>query len=105
MKEFLIKIVKGVVIGASMLIPGVSGGTMAIILNVYDELIRSVSGFRKDIKNNGLFLIQFALGGGLGILILAKPMLLAVTAYPVSYTHLDVYKRQSRWSSTAAASF
>ena len=90
MKEFLIKIVKGVVIGASMLIPGVSGGTMAIILNVYDELIRSVSGFRKDIKNNGLFLIQFALGGGLGILILAKPMLLAVTAYHLPMMYLFI---------------
>ena len=47
--KILILILKGVAIGIAMLVPGVSGGTMAIILGVYDDLIHSVSSF-KDIK-------------------------------------------------------
>ena len=34
-------ILKGAVIGGTMLIPGVSGGTMAIMLGLYDRLIRA----------------------------------------------------------------
>ena len=37
---------KGAVVGGTMLIPGVSGGTTAIILGIYDQLVRAVSGFR-----------------------------------------------------------
>lgn len=43
--KILILILKGVAIGIAMLVPGVSGGTMAIILGVYDDLIHSVSSF------------------------------------------------------------
>ena len=32
----------GLIVGSSMLIPGLSGGTMAIVLGIYDKLIDSV---------------------------------------------------------------
>ena len=37
--KWLSYIGKGFVTGASMLVPGVSGGTMAMLLDIYDELI------------------------------------------------------------------
>lgn len=77
----VIKLIKGFIIGASMLVPGVSGGTMAIILGVYDELIHAVSSFRNNIKTNGLLLIQYTIAGVLGIILLSGPMLGAVTAW------------------------
>ncbi len=58
---------KGFVIGSSMSVPGVSGGTMAILLGIYDKLISSISNFLKDIKGNTIFLVKFCLGAGLGI--------------------------------------
>lgn len=57
-----------------MLIPGVSGGSMAMILGVYDKLITSVSSFFKNKKENAVFLGLFALGGILGIALFARPM-------------------------------
>ena len=33
----------GIVIGISNVIPGVSGGTVAVVLNVYDEILDAVS--------------------------------------------------------------
>lgn len=50
-----------------MSVPGVSGGTMAIILGIYDKLISSISNFLKDIKGNILFLFKVCLGAGIGI--------------------------------------
>ena len=41
---------KGLIVGATMIVPGVSGGTMAIILGIYDKLISAVSSFAKNAK-------------------------------------------------------
>ncbi len=50
-----------------MSVPGVSGGTMAILLGIYNKLISSISNFLKDIKGNILFLLKFCIGAGAGI--------------------------------------
>lgn len=63
----IVTVIKGVVIGLATLVPGVSGGTMAIILGVYDDLIHSISSFFKDWKKNGLFLIQIGIGSVIGM--------------------------------------
>lgn len=38
-------ILKGAVLGLAMIIPGVSGGTMALVLGIYERLIRAIRGF------------------------------------------------------------
>ena len=71
MKSLLI-FLKGLVIGISMLVPGVSGGTMAIIFGIYDYLIRAVSRFFDDWKRNFKLLFYLALGGIVGVLLFSK---------------------------------
>ncbi|HHV29781.1 DUF368 domain-containing protein [Acetivibrio mesophilus] len=66
-KDDLLIMLKGYIIGSSMSVPGVSGGTMAILLGIYDKLISSISNFLKDIKGNILFLMKFCIGAGAGI--------------------------------------
>lgn len=75
MKNMLLNMLKGLFVGGSMLIPGVSGGTMAMILGIYDKLITSISSFFKDKKQNIIFLGTFVLGASIGILLFAKPLL------------------------------
>ena len=41
---------KGIIIGGTMLVPGVSGGSMAMILGIYNRLINAISSFRKNKK-------------------------------------------------------
>ncbi len=59
---------KGLAIGAGMSIPGVSGGTMAIILGVYNKLLKTVSNIIKEPKISIPFLCLFALGGSVGLI-------------------------------------
>jgi putative membrane protein len=66
-KNDLLIILKGFIVGSSMSVPGVSGGTMAILLGIYDNLISAISNFLKDIKGNLIFLIKFCIGAGVGI--------------------------------------
>lgn len=61
-------ICKGMLIGIANIIPGVSGGTMAVSMGIYDRLIHCISHPFKDLKNNILFLIPIALGMGVAII-------------------------------------
>ena len=72
MKTSKTEMLKGFIIGVSMSVPGVSGGTMAIILGIYDKLLHSVSHFLEDVKGNFFFLVRFSLAAGLGIALLAR---------------------------------
>jgi putative membrane protein len=76
--NLLARIIKGFAIGASMLIPGVSGGTMALLLGVYNEMISALSNLRSRFKRNGPLLFQYLLGAGAGILLLSGPLLTAL---------------------------
>lgn len=80
-KQILQNTAKGVAIGASMLIPGVSGGTMAIILGIYDDIIHAVSGLTRNFRKNIVLLLEVGLGAVIGMFLLAKLLLKAVTAF------------------------
>src|SRR5699024_5158463 len=55
-------IYRGMIMGVSDIVPGVSGGTIAVILGIYDQLIAAINGlFSKDWKKHLGFLIPLAL--------------------------------------------
>lgn len=64
---FILDIIKGMIIGIANVIPGVSGGTMALSLGLYDKIIGSVSNLFKDFKKSLLTLLPILLGCALGI--------------------------------------
>lgn len=66
-------ILKGFGMGTSDLIPGVSGGTIALLLGIYDDFISSVSGlFSKRFWPSFKFLLPILLGMGLAIALLSN---------------------------------
>lgn len=71
-KDCLITVLKGLWIGGTMTVPGVSGGSMAMITGIYDRLIFSVSSFFKRPRENALFLAQFVAGSAVGMLLFAR---------------------------------
>lgn len=64
---FLMDILKGIMIGIANVIPGVSGGTMAVSLGIYDKLISSVSNLLTDWKTSLKNLLPLILGCAVGI--------------------------------------
>ena len=64
---------RGFFMGISDLIPGVSGGTIAFILGIYDELLASISGFfSRNWKKHIGFLLPLAIGMGLTLLLFSR---------------------------------
>lgn len=72
MKETIILFLKGIIIGTGKIIPGVSGGMLAMTLKVYDKGIDAISNYFKDVKSNTLFLAKVGLGILVSILLFSK---------------------------------
>ena len=72
MKEFIINILRGVVVGIANVIPGVSGGTMMVSMGIYDKLILVLTHFIKRMKEAIALLVPIAIGMVLSIAIFAK---------------------------------
>ena len=64
--------IKGLVIGATMTVPGVSGGSMAMVLGIYDRLLKHVSEITKYPKESLTFLLWFAAGAGSGAFLFSR---------------------------------
>ena len=84
------EILKGILIGIANIIPGVSGGTMAVSMGVYDKIILAITGIRKDIKKSILILLPYVIGAVAGIAILSFVVKNALTTYPLQTSGLFV---------------
>lgn len=73
---------KGASIGLAMIIPGVSGGTLAVLLGVYDKIIDSIGNLFKDFKKSVLFLLPILLGAVLAFAALYFPLKYALKYAP-----------------------
>lgn len=90
MKSWLINILKGAAIGIACIVPGVSGGTLAVILNVYDKILESVSNLRKEFKKSISFLWPIILGIVLGLAAMVYPLKKAIEYFPLPTVMLFV---------------
>lgn len=60
-------VLKGVIIGLASIIPGVSGGTLAVSMGIYDRMIHCINHLFRDFKSNVLFLLPIAVGMGIAV--------------------------------------
>ena len=60
-------IIKGAIIGIANIIPGVSGGTMAVSMGIYDKLIHCITHLFSELKKNIQFLVPIFVGAGIGL--------------------------------------
>ena len=81
-KELLISIFVGFSIGLSVIIPGISGSSIAIIMKVYDKLMYSFSNIFKKFKSCIIFLIPIGIGILLGFLIGLIIVKILLEAFP-----------------------
>lgn len=66
--QFLIDFLKGMVIGIGAVAPGVSGGTFAVMLGVYNKLTDAIANIFTNIKKKIIILFPIGLGVLVGIL-------------------------------------
>ena len=96
-RDYLLLTLKGMAMGAADVVPGVSGGTIALITGIYEELIFSIKSINlKALKLlfsgrpaafwkaiNGNFLLSVLLGIAISIFSLAKGLTFLLHHYPI----------------------
>jgi putative membrane protein len=95
--DYIILALKGISMGAADVIPGVSGGTIAFISGIYEELVRSISSingsaisllFRRGPAAawshiNGNFLLSLGLGIGISLITLSRFITALLAHHPI----------------------
>lgn len=78
-KTFII----GIIIGIANVIPGVSGGTLVVVFNIYDKFVNAITLNIKKIINNWKFILPLFLGMAIGIIFFSKGITLLYKNYPI----------------------
>ena len=86
MKDKLLTIIKGFFLGVANIIPGVSGGTIAITMGIYEDLISSITGFLKDPKKSIKTLLPIGIDAVLSILLMSKLISFCLDRFPAPTT-------------------
>lgn len=83
-KDNLSTAMKGYIIGATMTVPGVSGGSMAMVLGIYDRIISSVPEvFSKNFWKAFLFLLVAGVSGLIGALTASPLLKYLLSSFPL----------------------
>lgn len=67
MNETVSTILSGLAVGASMTVPGLSGGSAAMVIGIYDRLISAVSRIFSEPAKQLPFLLKFCAGAAAGV--------------------------------------
>ena len=94
--DYIILFFKGIFMGIADAMPGISGGTIALLLGIYEELIRSISELKFSLfaelkkgfnpfwkKLNGNFLLVLILGIGISLISFIKISATLLESFPM----------------------
>lgn len=99
--DYLIITLKGMAIGAADVVPGVSGGTIAFISGIYEELIKSINGVNVSLiptfKNQGIKAVWKQLNGNFLVSLLIG-IFISILSFAKLITHLLQEKPVLVWA-------
>lgn len=83
-------LLKGMVIGLANIIPGVSGGTMAVSMGIYDKLIHCLTHLLREFKESIKFLVPILLGAAIALVGLSFIITPAFEHFPLQTNGLFI---------------
>ena len=99
MLHWILDVLRGAVIGVSNIIPGVSGGTMAVSMGIYDRVIYAVNNLFKQFKKSfkellpiliGVLIGLFAFAALIGTLLGTKSDEIPLTRLPTNFAFIGL---------------
>lgn len=80
--NFIVDMIKGMIIGVANVIPGVSGGTMMVSMGIYEKIIGAVNTLFKNFKKSVLTLLPIGVGLILGVAVFSFVIPYCLEEYP-----------------------
>lgn len=89
-QKWFIRFLKGVAVGIGAILPGLSGGVLAVIFNIYDPLLKFLGNIQKNFKENVLYFIPVGMGGVLGVVLFSLFVEQAFGKFAAQFTCLFI---------------
>ncbi|HNR02255.1 MAG TPA: DUF368 domain-containing protein [Anaerolineaceae bacterium] len=88
--DWLLRLVKGVIIGIGFITPGLSGGVLAVVFGLYEPLMRFLANLKEKFVKNLLFFIPVGIGGLIGVVAFSAAVDWAFTHYAAPFIWLFI---------------
>lgn len=89
-QKWFVRFLKGVAVGIGAILPGLSGGVLAVIFNIYDPLLKFLGNIKHHFKKNVLYFIPVGIGGVLGVVLFSLFVEQAFGQYAAQFTCLFI---------------
>lgn len=89
-KISFINVAHGILIGSSILIPGLSGGTTAILLGIYNDIIEAVDTLFSNFVQNVKYLLSLGVGSIIGFYICSFPLKIILDHYYFEFSYFVI---------------
>lgn len=88
LRSILYRVVSGIVLGVGCVLPGVSGGILAISLGIYEKMLLAIGNLFRAFRQNVRYLLPLGVGGVVGILLTSNVLSLVIERYEVQLLSL-----------------
>ncbi len=88
--DWLLRLLKGILVGVGFITPGLSGGVLAVVFGIYEPLMRFLGNLRNKFIKNLLFFIPVGIGGIIGVVAFSAVVDFAFSHYPAQFTWLFI---------------
>lgn len=87
---WFVRLLKGVAVGVGFILPGLSGGVLAVIFKVYDPMIRFLARPRHRFLANARYFFPLAIGAVIGVLLFSVVVAAAFGRYEAAFVCLFI---------------
>ncbi|MCB2209274.1 DUF368 domain-containing protein [bacterium] len=88
--DWIMRVVKGVLVGIGFITPGLSGGVLAVVFGIYEPLMRFLAHLREKFVKNFLFFLPVGIGGVVGVIAFSAVVDYAFEHFPAQFTWLFI---------------
>jgi putative membrane protein len=88
--DWIIRLLKGILVGIGFITPGLSGGVLAVVFGIYEPLMRFIGNIREKFIKNVIYFIPVGIGGVIGIIAFSAVVDFAFSNYPGQFTWLFI---------------
>ena len=88
--DWFVRLIKGIIVGIGFILPGLSGGVLAVIVGMYDPLIKFLANLKDKFLKNVMFFLPFIVGAAIGIVLFAVVVEKAFGKYAAEFVCLFV---------------
>ena len=88
--DWLIRWAKGAMVGIGAIVPGFSGGVLAVVFGIYEPMIRFLGNIRVKFWENVRYFLPVGIGGVVGVVAFSAVVDYAFSSYPAQFTWLFI---------------